>query len=834
MAAQINIKVNSDFAKASADLKKFGTVTEQEAKRVQRFQESFKTEQIDSFIDRTRRTGAAMKGMGGEMTSLTAQQKALQRQAESLVKKGLDPQDASVQKLVAEYDRLEKELQDNIRAQKGMETATKIATTSLLAIGAAAVGVGIAAAKSTVELAKMGDTIAKTSARTGIGVEALQEYSFAAERSGLSANALGGIFQKLNKSVGDVQANTGALTTLLKESNPVLLEQLRTIDDTDEAFNLLLSEIEKAPTQFEKAALAQAAFGRSGQDLINFADQGSEEIARLREEAQAYGVISEETAKKSEDFVDAQRNLKQAFTGLRSEFANKLLPTFSSIINSFARFIADTEKVKRTLNTLIPILAGVTAGLTTFLIITKGATALQALVTVFRTMNAVIAANPIGFLATVIVAVLIPAIIFLAQNWDAVVVLIQTTTEILKEKLATFIVATKSKWISQLNQIKIVFLELAQVIIDKLLGAVQSFLDLAGKMPFVGDKFLELSDSVGTVRESLNENIDAAQAASQAAIDGADAAILAREAERDANIAIAREERAVRLAELKAASEDADLFSTEQIANLEEHEAQVTEIMTASLQERLAILNNVEAMALAEREITFETFLNARAEQEGVAGEARIAFLQKELERIQSLESISNEERVTAAATVQQMITDEERRATETRIALKRKEASAVASLFGSLSSLITAFAGENREAAIAAKGLAMAQAGINSALAFTQVIADPTLPFFLKGISAASILASGIAQQVNIASTPIPSAQTGTGEAGFVPTSRSSMADTSQVNVSEGEQIIPRGESRDLTIITQINDEVLWSSVQRGIDANEITVTDDNIRAVG
>lgn len=833
MAAQVNIKVNSDFAKASADLKKFGQVTESEAKRIQKFQDSFKSEQIDKFIDKNRRAGTVLKAHGNEVKSAEIQMKNLERQMQSLVTRGLDPQDKSIQKLNNEYAMLEKEVQKNADAQRGMEAATQASVAGLTAIAAAVTAVGVAALKSTTELGKMGDELAKTSAKVGVSTKSLQELAFAAERSGLPANNLSGIFQKLNRNIGDLQAGTGTLATFLNKSNPALAEQLKNVEDSEEAFNILLDEIAKAPTAFDKAALSQAAFGRSGQDIINFANQGSEEIQKLRAEAFSYGIISEETAKKGEAFVDAQRNLRQATIGARSELADQLLPVFTEILNKVALFVADGETLEKTLKILTFTLIGFTSAFVAFLVIFKGAAAVQAFTQAFRILNAVIAANPIGALAVVITAVLIPAIIWLVKNWDFAMTFIQQTWLTVKELWLDYVAQLKLEWIKMTKGMKIAILELTKIILDKLLGGVQEFLELAGKLPFVGEKFQGLADSVGDVRGNIDDLITANQDAARETIAAAEAEREARRQQSIENRALINSEAQARREALKKEEEDNKQAQQEILEGQQAFEDQMTETQVIALEDRLSVLNDIMAQNWIEQEEQFMQFIDNRMEQENLASEDRIAFLESEKERIMALETLTGEERVAAAIAVEKRITQEEKKASEARTALRRAEAQATANTLGAISELILAFAGENREAAIAAKALAHAEAGINSALAFTQVLADQSMPTALKIISAVGILASGIVQQKKIADTPIPSAQTG-GTFQIPDSGASARADQVGVMASPGEtvSVSPRGEGGSTQNITvMMNDEVIMSAVNEGIERGDIIIRPENIQ---
>ena len=127
----------------------------------------------------------------------------------------------------------------------------------------------------------------------------------------------------------------------------------------------------------------------------------------------------------------------------------------------------------------------------------------------------------------------------------------------------------------------------------------------------------------------------------------------------------------------------------------------------------------------------------------------------------------------------------------EAEILLDQQRLDAANSLFGGLSSLLGQAGKENKAAFIASKVFAAAQAGINSALAFTKTLADGG-PFPLNTINAAGILAAGVAQQIQIAATPAPSFETG----GFIPGSSFS-GDNVQANVNSGEAVLNASQQK-------------------------------------
>jgi tape measure domain-containing protein len=130
-------------------------------------------------------------------------------------------------------------------------------------------------------------------------------------------------------------------------------------------------------------------------------------------------------------------------------------------------------------------------------------------------------------------------------------------------------------------------------------------------------------------------------------------------------------------------------------------------------------------------------------------------------------------------------------------------------------------------------KGLAHAAAGINSFLAFTQA-----LSYLSNGITATrilvagSVLAAGIAQQVQIANTPIPGAETG---AHFTVPDTTGRVDGELWRFNPGETVTvtPRGmtgESDVTHIHVYIDNQPIFNVVNKGIRSKDIVITAENL----
>jgi hypothetical protein len=298
-----------------------------------------------------------------------------------------------------------------------------------------------AVAKMVTDFARAGDEIAKTARQVGLSVEAFQELTFAADRQGVSAETFNTSLEKLNQNLGQLQVGQGTLLTTMRQVNPVLAQQLRTVDSTEEAFYMVIDAINAEESASRKAAIATAAFGRSGQDIIRMAEAGTDGIEALREEARRYGsVMSTEAANSAEVFVDSLTNLKSTMQGLKNQALTPLMNAIQPLIQRFADFFAANkdiiglkiqdafQKIKDIAQVIVDLwnsglIPAVLAGVATFKAIT-GAIAIYKTVMALATgiqlaFNTAMTANPIG-LIIVGIAALVALIVLLAKNWDKV------------------------------------------------------------------------------------------------------------------------------------------------------------------------------------------------------------------------------------------------------------------------------------------------------------------------------------------------------------------------------------------------------------------------------
>ncbi len=170
----------------------------------------------------------------------------------------------------------------------------------LAGLGAAVVAPLVA---STKVFAKMGDDLAKMSARTGFSVETLSELGFAADLSGASMEVLENGIRKMQRTL--VDAATGMASA--QDALAILGLTIADLDQLspEQQFKLIADRLAAIEDPTIKAAAAMELFGRSGTQLLPMLAGGAAGIEQLQEQARKLGLtISTEDAKAAERFSD--------------------------------------------------------------------------------------------------------------------------------------------------------------------------------------------------------------------------------------------------------------------------------------------------------------------------------------------------------------------------------------------------------------------------------------------------------------------------------------------------------------------------------------------------
>ena len=183
------------------------------------------------------------------------------------------------------------------------------------------------------------DSLNDLSARTGIGVEALQGYSLAAKLAGVDTEQFGTAVQKLAVNIG--KATPGdALDKALKGIN-LSLADLRALSP-EQQFSEIGAAISQLPTAADRAAAAVAIFGKQGAALAPLFREGAASIEELQAKAERLGVIISETQVNNvADMNDAFDLVSATINGIIGQVIGNLAPAVTAVTNEFLRFVEE-------------------------------------------------------------------------------------------------------------------------------------------------------------------------------------------------------------------------------------------------------------------------------------------------------------------------------------------------------------------------------------------------------------------------------------------------------------------------------------------------------------
>lgn len=181
------------------------------------------------------------------------------------------------------------------------------------------------------------DTLNDLSARTGIGVEQLQKYAFAAKLAGVDTEQFGAAVQKLAVNIGKATPG-GELDKSLQRIN-LSVAQLRTLAP-EQQFSVIGEAISQLPTAADRAAAAVAIFGKQGAALAPLFREGAASIEELQARAERLGIIISETQVNNvADMNDAFDTVRATIEGIIGQVIGNLAPAVTAVTEQFLKFV---------------------------------------------------------------------------------------------------------------------------------------------------------------------------------------------------------------------------------------------------------------------------------------------------------------------------------------------------------------------------------------------------------------------------------------------------------------------------------------------------------------
>ena len=292
----------------------------------------------DSFGENDRRTQQWVVALNNAEAELNGMARELSQNEKAIDGMGDEASDAAKQtdKLGDEIEGTAKEADSAGGKFEKLGSVVKgIGVTmgaALAAIGTAAISAGKALVDMTVEAAAYADEMLTQSTVTGMSVESLQAYSYAADLVDVSLDTLTGSMAKNVKSMASAADGSAKYADAYAQLGVSVTDANGNLRDSEEVYWEVIDALGNVQNETERDALAMQLFGKSAQDLNPLIAQGSEGIAALTDEAHRMGaVLSEESIAKLGAFDDSVQRLKQGSEAAKRVMGTVLLPQLQDL-----------------------------------------------------------------------------------------------------------------------------------------------------------------------------------------------------------------------------------------------------------------------------------------------------------------------------------------------------------------------------------------------------------------------------------------------------------------------------------------------------------------------
>ena len=382
------------------------------------------------------------------------------------------------------------------------QKVNRIAGAAGKALGGLALAGAAAATALVVDLVRAGDQFDKMSKRTGVSVENLQRFKFAAEQSGSSIEVVEKGLKRSAKFLADADRGLATYTRQLDELGLSVADFEGLAPDA--AFEKFADAISGVEDPMKRAALAQEVFGRAGVELLPLMENGAAGIRELGDQMEATGnIISAEAAASAAEFNDKLNELKQVGLGAARDGLVKLLPVLTKV----ATWVGDdlipaVRSLAENWRKFMPVLAGVGAALGT-LIALKVALWLKGIVVAVKSLNVAMLTGPGAIIVGI--GLLVAALVLAYQKSETFRDVVHAVFRFVKQVVALAIKAILGYidlWLGGLEKIASAVSWLADKIgidmssVTGAIGAARDFIAAAG------DRIVDSLTDTGDAAES--------------------------------------------------------------------------------------------------------------------------------------------------------------------------------------------------------------------------------------------------------------------------------------------------------------------------------------------
>lgn len=198
------------------------------------------------------------------------------------------------------------------------------------------------------QVADAADAVEKMSDAIGVAQGELQQWQYVADLAGVSNEALGAGFRKLQKSAYDAAGGGKTQSAAFRKLGVDVKDATGELKSAPELLLGIAEGLKDVTSESERTALLMEVLGRQGPRFANMLKGGAEGIAALMEEAVELGaVFSDDLIASSVAYNDNLSRLSYGLRGLKAMLAQELLPVMDRVVTWFIRGVVWIQNLRR-------------------------------------------------------------------------------------------------------------------------------------------------------------------------------------------------------------------------------------------------------------------------------------------------------------------------------------------------------------------------------------------------------------------------------------------------------------------------------------------------------
>lgn len=236
---------------------------------------------------------------------------------------------------------LPNEMTSTLNGMAQINTKTLALTGGLAALATAIVGVEKKLIDLTRESAAYVDDLNTLSDTSGISVEKLQEYAYAAELLNVSVDKLSQSHIEVTKSMNDAMNGSAERIEAFNRLGVTYSYTNGVLRDSEEVFWEVIDALGEVENTTERDALAMKILSESATELNPLIEAGSEKMREFAEEAQNAGyVLDEEAISSLQAADDAMQRFEKTTEAAKNQIAAEFAPALTEATEDSTKFVS--------------------------------------------------------------------------------------------------------------------------------------------------------------------------------------------------------------------------------------------------------------------------------------------------------------------------------------------------------------------------------------------------------------------------------------------------------------------------------------------------------------